>query len=163
MSDDDKTEAPAKDSGKAKGKGKDGEKKKSPMLLIMLLVLGLVGGIGVSKVMGGGGGPAVEPPPEPGEIANIEAININLAEGRFLRVAVGAQLTKKVPEKGEAWVKIEGAKVRDAMIRVFSGKTVAVIQSTEGREELVRELEELVVEATEKQVMKVYLAEYVSQ
>jgi flagellar FliL protein len=150
-----------------KGKGKDdakGEKKKSPVKLIVLVVVGLVGGIGVSKVMGGGSsGPVVEPPPEAGEVANIEPININLADGRFLRVAVGAQLTKKVPEKAEAWVKVEGAKVNDAMIRVFSGKTIAVIQSTEGREEALKELEELVSESTEKQVMKVYLVEYVSQ
>jgi flagellar protein FliL len=157
MSDDEKTEA------KGKGKKGDGEKKKSPMMLVLLLVVGLVGGVGVSKMMGGGGAPAAEPPPEAGEIANIEAININLAGGRFLRVAVGAQLTKKVPEKGEAWVEIEGAKVRDAMIKVFSGKDIAVVQSSEGREEAVKELEELVIESTEKQVMKVYLAEYVSQ
>ena len=138
-------------------------KKKSPVMLIMLLVVGLVGGVGVSKMMGGSSGPAVEPPPEAGEIANIEAININLADGHFLRIAVGAQLTKQVPEKAEAWVEIEGAKVRDALIKVFSGKEMADIRSTTGREELVRELEELVGEATEKQVMKVYLAEYVSQ
>ena len=34
---------------------------------------------------------------------------------------------------------------------------------TEGREHAVKELEELVIESTEKEVMKVYLAEYVSQ
>jgi flagellar FliL protein len=140
-----------------------GEKKKSPMMLIALLVIGLVGGIGVSKVMFGGSSAAAEPPPEAGEIANIEAINVNLADGHFLRIAVGAQLTKKVPEKAEAWVKIEGAKVRDAMIKVFSGKDMATVRSTTGREELIHELDELVVESTEKAVMKVYLAEYVSQ
>jgi flagellar FliL protein len=139
------------------------EKRKSPVMLIVLLVVGLLGGVGVSKVMGGGSGPAVEPPPEAGEIANIEAININLADGHFLRIAVGAQLTKKVPEKAEAWEKIEGAKVRDAVIKVFSGKDLTTVRSTVGRDELVRELDELVSESTEKQVMKVYLAEYVSQ
>jgi flagellar FliL protein len=139
------------------------EKKRSPMMLIVLLVVGLAGGVGVSKVTGGGGAPAVEPPPEPGEIANIEAINVNLADGHFLRIAVGAQLTKKVPEKAEAWEKVEGAKVRDAMIKVFSGKEMSEVRSTSGREELVKELDELVTESTEKQVMKVYLAEYVSQ
>ena len=143
-------------------KAKD-EKKKSPMMLIVLLVVGLLGGIGVSKVMFGGSSAAAEPPPEAGEIANIEAINVNLADGHFLRIAVGAQLTKKVPEKAEAWVKIEGAKVRDAMIKVFSGKDLATVRSTTGREELVHELDELVTESTEKAVMKVYLAEYVSQ
>jgi flagellar protein FliL len=147
-----------------KTKGKDGEgKKKSPMMLILLLVVGLVGGVGVSKMMGGSSTPAVEPPPEPGEIATIEAININLADGHFLRISVGAQLTKKVPEKGEAWVKIEGPKVTDAMIKVFSGQKLDHVRSTEGREELIKELEELVVENTEKAVMKVYLGEYVSQ
>jgi flagellar protein FliL len=139
------------------------EKKKSPVMLIVLLVVGLLGGVGVSKMMGGSSGAAAEPPPEAGEIANIEAININLANGHFLRVAVGAQLTKAVPEKAEAWVKTEGAKVRDGLIKVFSGKDLASVQSTTGREELVREVEEAVSESTEKQVMKIYLAEYVSQ
>lgn len=154
MSDETKSEAKSKD---------DGKKKKSPMSLILLLVVGLIGGVGVSKVMGGGSGPAVEPPPEPGEIATIEPININLADGHFLRIGVGAQLTKAVPEKAEAWVKVEGPKVSDAVIKVFSGKKMDVVRSTEGREELLKELEELVVEATEKQVMKMYLGEYVSQ
>lgn len=144
-------------------KNKTVEKKRSPIMLIVLLVVGLAGGVGVSKVTGGGGTPAPEPPPEPGEIANIEAININLADGHFLRIAVGAQLTKAVPEKAEAWEKVEGAKVRDAVIKVFSGKEMSEVRSTSGREELVRELDELVTESTEKQVMKVYLAEYVSQ
>jgi flagellar FliL protein len=148
---------------KSEAKEKDGAKKKSPMMLVLLLVVGLVGGVGVSKIMGGSSAPAVEPPPEPGEIANIEAININLADGHFLRIAVGAQLTKKVPEKAEAWVKVDGAKVRDAMIKVFSGKKMEAVRSTEGREEAIKELEELVTESTEKQVMKVYLSEYVSQ
>jgi flagellar FliL protein len=147
-----------------KTKKGDGEtKKKSPMMLILLLVVGLVGGVGVSKMMSGGSGPAPEPPPEPGEIATIEAININLADKHFLRISVGAQLTKKVPEKGEAWVKVEGPKVADAMIKVFSGQKLEHVQSVEGREELMKELEELVIEHTEKQVMKVYLNEYVSQ
>jgi flagellar protein FliL len=146
-----------------KDKGKDGEKKKSPAMLVVLLVVGLIGGVAVSKMMGGSSAPPIEPPPEAGEIANIEPININLANGHFLRVGVGAQLTKKVPEKAEAWVEVEGAKVRDAMIKVFSGKDLATVQSSEGREEAVKELEELVIEATEKKVMKVYLFEYVSQ
>jgi flagellar FliL protein len=113
--------------------------------------------------MGGGSGSAPEPPPEPGEVATIEAININLADGHFLRIGVGAQLTKAVPEKAEAWVKVEGPKVNDAIIKVFSGQDMAHVRSTTGREELLKELDELVSESTEKQVMKIYLAEYVSQ
>src|SRR3954452_3406350 len=99
------------------------EKKKSPIMLVLLLFVGLAGGVGVSKVMGGGSsGSAAEPPPEAGEVATIEPININLAGGHFLRIGVGAQLTKKVPEKAEAWVKVEGPKVNDGIITVFSGK-----------------------------------------
>jgi flagellar protein FliL len=158
MADEEKTDT------KTKSKAKDGEaKKKSPMMLILLLVVGIVGGVVVSKMMGGSSAPVAEPPPEAGEIATIEPININLADGHFLRISVGAQLTKKVPEKAEAWVKVESPKVTDAMIKVFSGQPLEHVRSTEGREELVKELEELVMENTEKQVMKVYLGEYVSQ
>jgi flagellar protein FliL len=156
MSDEDKA-AP-------KGKEKDGAKKKSPLMLILLLVAGLVGGIGVSKVMGGGSaGPVVEPKPEPGEVAVITAINVNLEGGHFLRVSIGAQLTKKVVLKGDVWAKSEGAKVSDATIDVFSGKTKAELDTTEGRKKALAELKDKASEATEKEVMDVYLNEFVTQ
>jgi flagellar FliL protein len=154
------------ESAKPKGKDKDGEKKKkSPLVLVLLLVAGLVGGVGVSKVMGGGGSaaPVAEPPPEPGEVAIIEAININLAGGHFLRISVGAQLTKKVVLKGEVWAKSEGAKVSDATIDVFSGRKKEDLDTTEGRKEALGELKDRASEATEKEVMAIYLNEYVTQ
>src|SRR5207249_4528808 len=115
--------------------GKDGEKKKSPVMLIVLLVVGLAAGLGVAKFTGGSSAPAVDPPPEPGEVANIEPININLANGHFLRIGIGAQLTKKVTTKAKEWSTTEGAKVSDAIIKVFSGKDITAVQSTQGREE----------------------------
>ena len=139
-------------------------KKRSPVMLAALLFVGLAAGVGISKATGGSSTPpGGEPPPEPGEIAVIEPINVNLAGGHFLRIGVGAQLTKKVPDKGEAWVKVKGSKVADAIITVFSGRELAVVQSTQGRLEGVHELEKQVTESTEGEVMKIYLSEYVSQ
>jgi flagellar FliL protein len=154
------------DEEKVKEKPKDGEKKKkkSPLMLILLLVAGLVGGVVVSKVMGGGSAaPVAEPPPEAGEVAIIEAININLAGGHFLRISIGAQLTKKVVLKAEVWAESEGAKVADATIDVFTGRTKEELDTTEGRKEAVTELKERVIEATEKEVMNVFLNEFVTQ
>src|SRR4051794_1785544 len=108
---------------------KDEKKKKSPAMLIVLLVVGLVGGVGISKVMGGGGagasaGPTTTVAPEPGEVALVEAINVNLANGHFLRIGYGAQLSKTVKVKAEAWSKTESPKVNDIIIATFSERTV---------------------------------------
>jgi flagellar FliL protein len=149
----------------AKDKSTKEKKGVSPVLLVLLLLVGLGGGLGIAKVTGGskGSGPAVEPPPEPGEVAVIESINVNLAGGHFLRIGVGAQLTKEVTAKPEEWAKTDGAIVRDVIVDVFSGQPMAELESAEGRKHAVETMTERSIEATEKEVMKIYLTEFVMQ
>jgi flagellar protein FliL len=152
--------------GKTDKKAKKAKKGKSPLVLVILLLVGVVGGMAVSKMVLGGSaeaGTEAEPPPEPGEVAAIDAININLADGHFLRIGVGAQLTKEVTVKPEAWAETEGTKVRDAIIEVFSGRDMTELSTAEGRKAAVHELTELAMERTEKQVMGIYLSEFVMQ
>ena len=144
--------------------GKDKKKGISQVVLVLLLLVGLGGGLAIAKVTGGGAASATsEPPPEPGGVAVIDSINVNLAGGHFLRVGVGAQLTTAVEAKPEEWAKTEGAIVRDVIIDVFSGENMAELQTPEGRKQHVDELRERAIEATDKQVMSIYLTEFVMQ
>jgi flagellar FliL protein len=145
-------------------KAKKDKKGVSPVVLVLLLLVGLGGGLGIAKVTGSkSSGPTVEPPPEPGEVAIIESINVNLAGGHFLRIGVGAQLTKEVTAKPEEWAKTDGAIVRDVIIDVFSGQEMAELNSSESRKHAVETMTERSIEATEKEVMKIYLTEFVMQ
>lgn len=144
----------------------DAPKKRSPILLVVLLVVGVVGGVAFAKITGSGSasaGPATTVAPEPGEVAKVEAVNINLANGHYLRIAYGVQLSKEVEVKAEAWSKSESSKVSDLVIAQFSGMRMEDLQTKEGREAA---LEEVVVKAKERldgQVLDIYLDEFVMQ
>ena len=83
-----------------------------------------------------GGGDAAEalPPPEPGEVLTVDPITINLAGGHFLKVGMGLQIVKGAKEAPSA------AKALDLAISQFSGKSVAELSTTEGREKNKAEL-----------------------
>jgi flagellar FliL protein len=150
----------------AEDKKDDPPKKKSPVKLIVLLAVGVIGGIAFAKVTGGGSanaGPTTTAKPEPGEVAKVEAININLADGHYLRIAYGVQLSKTVTVKAEAWAKSESSKMSDIIISEFSGKKLEELSTKEGREKAMHDVVEEASEKLEGEVIDVYLDEFVMQ
>jgi len=150
----------------AEDKKDEAAKKKSPVKLIVLLVVGVVGGIAFAKVTGGSSanaGPTTTAKPEPGEVAKVEAININLADGHYLRIAYGVQLSKKVTLKAEAWAKSDSSKVSDIVISEFSGMKVEELSTKEGREKAIHEIVDQATEKLDGEVIDVYLDEFVMQ
>lgn len=137
------------------------KKKKGKRLVLILLVLVLVGGAGYWFVLKpSGAGPAaeaVEAPPEPGAVVVIEPISLNLADGHYLRLGLGLQLTAEVAEEPDT------ARALDCAVSLFSGRPVAEVASTEGREALRGELIALLDEAYDGEVMDVYFTDYVTQ
>ncbi|WP_203872442.1 hypothetical protein, partial [Planomonospora parontospora] len=81
----------APDAGEAKD---DGKKSKKKLFIIAGAVLALVGAAAAYFLLFAGSGKAEEPKPEPGAIAALDAITINLADGHFLKLKMALQATK---------------------------------------------------------------------
>lgn len=139
---------------------KKGKKKKLILLLAVVLLVG--GGAGywffLKPAAPAAGAEAVATPaPEPGKVVVIDPISLNLAEGHYLQVGIGLQLTKAVSEDPDT------ARALDQVVSLFSGRSVAEVTSAEGREALRAELVKRLAEVYEGEVMDVYFTDYVTQ
>lgn len=94
--------------------------------------------------------------PKPGEVVQIEAIQVNLASGHYLRLGLALQLTTTAHE-------VDGSKALDAAISVFSGRPVGEVNKPEMREELRSELNKELEHRYHGDVMEVYFTEFVTQ
>lgn len=130
-------------------------KSRKKLVVIVAAVLVAVGAAAYVFLFSGGE-PEGEAAPVPGEVLTVEAMSLNLADGRYLRLGLGLQLTEEVHE-------IDSAKARDAAIALFSGRTVAEIADPATRDALKVELAHTLHEAYEGEVIDVYLTEYVTQ
>jgi flagellar FliL protein len=105
------------------------------------------------------------------EIVDLPAININLADGHYLRVAVSLGLhavEEEAAEGGHAAEVVEGpsipiAPAADLIVANFSGRTMASLTTTEGREEAKSALTAQIVEHYGATVVTVFLTEFVMQ
>lgn len=160
--------ATADDAGGKKGKkgkkAKDDGGGKSNLVPAVVLALGILGG---GYFMGSGGsadateGPTTTEAPILGEIATMEPININLADGHFLRVGVALQLVEGV-EKAE-FEKGETAKANDLLIANLGGRPMAELGSAEGREQIKTHLKDEMKEIYEGDVVDVFFTDFVMQ
>lgn len=130
--------------------------KKKLFLVLGVVVVLLAAAAYYVLVMSKGGAEAAEPAPEPGEVFTVEAMSINLADGHYLRLGFGLQLTLEAHE-------LDAAKARDAAIALYSGKTVAEVTDPTSRDELKTQLAESLETLYEGEVMGVYLTDYVTQ
>ena len=102
--------------------------------------------------------PAPEPSePEPGEVLALEAIQVNLKAGHYLRVGIALQMSAEVVEE------LDGSKALDALIDVYTGEKVAGLAEPERREELRGVLVDRVVKLYVNEVLDVYVTEFVTQ
>lgn len=134
---------------------------------LLALVLGVVlvagGGAGYWFFVGPGGATgdttAQEAPPhtEPGVVQPVEAVSINLAGGRYLRLGFALQLAAEVEEE------LDPSKAIDQAISLFSGRPVEEVGSAEGRAALKAALADQLQEAYHGEVLEVYFTEYVTQ
>jgi flagellar FliL protein len=94
--------------------------------------------------------------PVPGEVMTLEPIQVNLADGHYLRIGIALQLSAEAHEA-------DGSKALDAVIEVFSGADNAeLVRSAERREHKAR-LEERLHEDYHGDVLEVYFTEFVTQ
>lgn len=143
----------------------DGKKKggKTKLLVIALVVL-LAGGAAYWFLLkpappadGAAAAAVEEPTPEPGSVVVVEPISLNLADGHYLRIGIGLQLTADVAEEPDT------ARALDLVVALFSQRPVAEVTTAEGRDALKAELLRQLEDAYEGEVMDVYFTDYVTQ
>lgn len=142
----------------------DDKKQKKPKRLALIIaavaVLALAGAAYFFLIKPSGGGaatPAPVPPPIAGKVVPIDAVSVNLADGHYLRLGLGLQLTAAVSEAPDT------SKALDLAIALFSGHTVAEVSDPVTRDALKAELVTELSDAYEGEVMDVYLTDYVTQ
>lgn len=134
--------------------------KRRPMKLIaFVVVLIIAAGAGWFLVLAPSGGEKAKEAPKPGRVVALDPLQINLAEGHYIRVGIALQMTDKVSEEEE----IDGSKALDAEIDVFSGLPMSKVMATGAREEFKQRLLLELKERYEDHVMDVYFTEYVTQ
>lgn len=142
------------------------------MISIALVAAGyFVGG------RGGGTAPAVavtattvEAEPTVGEVVDLEAVNVNLADGHYLRVAIsiGMQAAEEeaaAPAEGEGATETTEptAPAADLVLSTFSGKTIDELSTLEGRIAARDHLLEGLKEFYGEEVITVFFTEFVMQ
>ena len=130
-------------------------KSKKRLVIVAVLVVALAAAA-YFFVLAPQGADKAEPAPEPGLVLTVEPMSINLAQGHYLRLGLGLQLTAKALE-------IDSAKARDAAIALFSGRTVEEVSDPASRATLKFELAAQLAELYDGEVMGVYLTDYVTQ
>lgn len=162
MADDDEAKS-SKDDKAAKGK--------SNLVPAIVLAVGIAAG---GYFMGGSSDKATaddkkseEEAPKPGEIATMEPLSVNLADGHFLKVGVAVVLAEGI-EPGE-FQKGKIAKAKDMLIDRLGGVPMETLTSPENRKALKEELsaraKEIYIDEETKQptVLEVYFTDFVMQ
>jgi flagellar protein FliL len=127
-------------------------KGKAKKLVVGVLLLAIAAGAGWYFFLK----PSGSTEPEPGEVMPLEAIQVNLSGGHYLRLGMALQLTASAHE-------VDGSQAMDAAIGVFSGLPVAEVNKPAAREQLRHELEEELDHRYHGSVMGVYFTEFVTQ
>ena len=152
----------------AKGGGKN------RLVMIAVLAIGLVGGV-KGFVLGGGkaaaeqSGPPTTTTTKPGPIVSLEPITLNIAGGRFLKVALSLQLAgDHVAEAGHGAPDSDDptkgyARALDIAIEVLGGQKYEELVTPEGRSHVKEELSHRLHEAYHEEVEGVYFTEFVMQ
>jgi flagellar FliL protein len=123
------------------------------LLLVVLVLLVAAAGAGYWFFLR----PPADAPPEPGAVLKLDAIQVNLTQGHYLRVGIALQASK------DASADLDGSKALDATIGLFSGQDMDRLQQTSYRNRLKRTLEHRLDEEYDGEVIGVYFTDFVTQ
>jgi flagellar FliL protein len=154
--------APAGAGAAGAAAGEDGAKKSKKLMLVLPLVLALVGGaVWFFLLRGSGSEEAAHEEPKPGAVVALESININLADGHYLKLKLALQASADVEEAPD------GSKAQGIAGDHLTGTDMAELQTAKGRKHAQDQLTEAIVKAYEEEghetVIDVYYPEFVSQ
>lgn len=95
--------------------------------------------------------------PVPGVVVKLEPIQLNLAEGRYLRIGIAIQGV------ADAYEEPEGSKALDATIELFSGRKMEDLAQPVQREVLKEKLRAELLKRYKGDVIDVYFTDFVTQ
>lgn len=98
-----------------------------------------------------------EEAPVPGAVLKLEPIQLNLAEGRYLRVGIAIQGVAGAEEE------LEGSKALDATIELFSGRKMEDLAQPVQRTVLKEKLRAELLKRYHGEVIDVYFTDFVTQ
>jgi flagellar FliL protein len=100
--------------------------------------------------------PAGADEPTPGEVLQLEPIQVNLEGGHYLKIGVALQAVEGAEH-------VEGSKALDATIELFSGRNMADLGDQKKRTLLKEKLTEELEHRYHGEVMEVYFTDFVTQ
>ena len=130
-----------------------GDKKKLIMNVVVLLVIGGAGYFSVLKPKPD----AKKEKPVAGDAVALEARQLNLEGGHYLKLGLALQGTDSVAHG------IDGSKALDAAIEIFSGRSIEELSDPEELHHLKKELKKELVHLYHGDVMDVYFTDFVTQ
>ena len=128
------------------------------LLLLALPLLLLAGGWYLLLGPGSARGEASSAP-VPGEVLPLQAITMNLADGRLLKVGLALQLAEGAGEEHP----LNGSVALDETITYLGAQTYAQLSPPSGRAAAKAELSRRVAERYHSEVLEVYFTEFVMQ
>ncbi|MGA8210522.1 MAG: flagellar basal body-associated FliL family protein [Nocardioidaceae bacterium] len=129
---------------------------KMKLIIAAVVVLALAGGGYWFFLKPSGTAEAKEP--EPGVVAPLEAIQINLADDHYLKLGLALQVSKEAGEH-----ELDGSKALDAAIDLFSGRDMNDLAKSKYRHEIKKELTHKLEKLYHHEVIDVYFTDFVTQ
>ena len=127
-------------------------KSRKTLLIIVVVVLAMAAAAWWFMIRPAGADEA----PKPGEVLQLEPIQVNLAGGHYLKIGIALQAVEGAEE-------VEGSKALDATIELFSGMTMAELGDKRKRTHLKEKLVEELDHRYHGEVMEVYFTDFVTQ
>lgn len=119
-------------------------------LLVFVAVLAIAGGAWFTLLR-----PAPAPP-APGAVMALDAVQVNLSGGHYLKIGIALQLTDQAKE-------VDGSKALDATIGLFSGLGLDAMAQPTQRDKLKDQLLATIKDRYVGEVMDVYFTNFVTQ
>ncbi|HET7357811.1 MAG TPA: flagellar basal body-associated FliL family protein [Nocardioidaceae bacterium] len=129
---------------------KRGRKK---LVVVVLLVIAVAAAAGWWFVLK----PAAPSRPQPGAVLKLDAIQVNLADGHYLRIGIALQASKGAPTD------LDGSKALDATIELFTGQQMDKLAVRSYRHRLKGELVHRLDTLYDGEVIGVYFTDFVTQ
>ena len=132
--------------------------KKKKMMIIAGVALVALGGVYKFVLAKPKAASAAKPAPVPGAVLALDPVNINLADGHYLKLGMTLQETK------DAGTEVaDGGKALDTAISLFTGQSVSVISDAKDLAKLKKQLVDGVAKRYDDKVMDIYFTSFVYQ